>query len=140
MIKVIDIDEIKFKSINKKFIQNKITKKFKLTKEYSYFKKILLYSIKRPIAIIDPPYQIDVYQMTYLDIDNTIKVIMDCLEERRIISNDREVIKLNIYKLKKKRGYSSSLKVFVGNIDENIIKKKFDIIKGGGNNDNRITT
>jgi hypothetical protein len=54
---------------------------------------------------------IDIDVWTYLDIDNTIKPIVDTIQEIGIIKNDREVIELHVVKHKVKRGQLDKVEV-----------------------------
>jgi len=110
MHKVIDIDRIKLRSVNKKYNRN-----FTLTAQYKVFKQILFYEIKKPKVEIKPPYVVHIYLETYLDIDNPLKPILDVLEGS-IINNDRYIEKLIIDKIPGKKGRDSSIKVFVGTL------------------------
>lgn len=106
-MKVIDLDNIKFVGINKKFYRN-----FSLTNEYRKFKELLILSCAK--AKIQPYYQIIIYMETYHDIDAPIKVILDALETAEVIDNDRNVINLMVHKKFNKRGRPDKLEVSVG--------------------------
>ena len=75
-------------------------------------KDILSLACKR--IALKPPYRVDIYLETYLDIDNPIKLIVDCLGN--CIENDREILELSVVKKKVKRGRSGQLIVWVEEI------------------------
>ena len=60
---------------------------------------------------IDPPYRVEIYLTTYLDLDNPVKIILDSLDNA--ITNDREILELHVYKTKTKRGKLGGIRVFV---------------------------
>lgn len=119
MFKVIDMSDIKLRSVN-----NKYNKNFSLNTQYRIFKQILYYNLKVPPKPFKPPYIIKIYKKTYLDIDNTIKAVIDILQGP-IIRNDSDVLRLEISKLKRKRGEMSALKVYVAEITMENVKKYF---------------
>jgi len=55
---------------------------------------------------------------TYKDIGNIAKVVMDALEGAGVIKNDRDILRLDVEKIKAKRGASDSLYIWV--IDEDM--------------------
>jgi Holliday junction resolvase RusA-like endonuclease len=119
---IIDIEKAKLKSIN-----NKYKKNFKLTDQYRFFKSLLYYSIKKPLKDLKPPYKVHIYKKSYLDIDNTVKAILDVMEGA-ILTNDNNVLELSIFKLKRKRGHDSALRVYVDELSDQEIKEKFSKI------------
>jgi len=106
MKKVIDIDDVKFGSLNRKYKRN-----FYLTKEYREFKKLLIYSCKKVKA--SKPYIIEIRVHCYQDIDNVIKPILDALEFRKIIDNDRNVQEIVIHKNHIKKNELGKLQVWI---------------------------
>lgn len=117
MHEVINIQDEKLVTINKKLANSKRTKKLINTPEYNIFKTMLFYSIKKPKVKIEKPYAIHIFMETYIDIDNPIKAILDSLEGT-IIENDRHVEKLYLDKIPRKKGHKSSLIVFVGSLND----------------------
>jgi len=113
----INLNEVKLKSINQKFIRAKYTKKFTLSTEYKLFKDLLFYHVIRPSELIKPPYFIHIFMKTYLDIDNPIKPIQDVLQGIAI-ENDNRVDRLYLDRIRAKRGAFSYLKVYVGTLSD----------------------
>jgi len=113
LFKVIDLEGIKLKSLNDKFTVSRKSKNICLKKEYEDFKKILLYSIGELETPLEPPYFVYIYLETYLDIDNPLKPILDTLEGPAI-QNDKQIRRLLIDKIPRKRGHPSMLQVYVG--------------------------
>ena len=111
MKKVINLENIKFASLNKKYYGN-----FRLTKEYREFKKLLTYNCGR--WNIDPPYRVEIYVSAYQDIDNFIKPVLDSMKIVGTIKNDKEIMSLKIKKIQIKRGQLGSLEVYVGHYED----------------------
>ena len=128
MIKVLSISEIKLKSINNKYA----TSSFKLSTEYIQLKRILYFNLKKIRPLLTPPYRVDIFVKTYIDIDNTLKPILDTLQST-CIENDRDVLAMHVYKLKRKKGHNSALDIFVSSISEDEIKDKFKEMEEGLN-------
>jgi Holliday junction resolvase RusA-like endonuclease len=114
MYKVIDLQKIKLRSVNKKYIN----RNFKLSPEYSSFKELMYYSIDKPKEKILKPYTVAILMKTYIDIDNPIKAILDALADRKLIVNDRKVLRLLVDKIEEKRGYPSNLEVYLGTLGD----------------------
>lgn len=113
MFKAIEMNDFMLKSVNNKY---KLVKGvFKLRDEYKNFKKALFYHVKRPPEILKPPYKVIIEKKTYLDIDNAVKPILDALKGR-VITDDRDIEELHVYKEKRKKTYPSSLVVYVESI------------------------
>ena len=106
---IISLSEIKFGSLNKKYYGN-----FGLTKEYRSFKDLLIASAKK--IKIKPPYSVLITVSMYQDIDNIIKPILDALQTKGVIDNDKNVHHINISKYPIKRGELGSICVFVDNM------------------------
>ena len=109
MIKILDADNIKLCSINKKYNKN-----FSLTPEYRGFKLLIKTMAKK--KHIDPPLSILIVMETALDIDASIKPIFDGLEGI-CFDNDKDILDARILKRKIKRGHSGRLKIFADTID-----------------------
>jgi len=107
---VLDIPEIHLTSINKKYTLSK--GKFVLNNEYRQLKESLFLACRK-IDIL-PPYRVEIYQETALDIDNCVKLILDALA--KTISNDKDIEELFVKKKKIKRGKVGRLSVWVESI------------------------
>jgi hypothetical protein len=120
---VLNLKNIKIPSINNKFGKSKQGTLF-LNKDYANFKKLVESSLLTN-KVFKPPYQVVIVINTYLDIDNSIKCILDGIS--RVISNDKDILQLDVIKIRNKRGRAGSLIVSVEEIDEidakNIYKK-----------------
>ena len=115
LFKVIDLEDIQLKSLNNKFTVSRNSNRICLKKEYEIFKHILSYSIGELEKPLDPPYFVYIYMETYLDIDNPLKPILDTLEGPAI-QNDRQIRRLLIDKIPRKRGHPSMIQVYVGSM------------------------
>ncbi len=111
MITIIDIPTIKLCSINNKYVN----RAYALTPEYRSFKILIKAMAKR--QKLDPPLKVEIYAQTGLDIDATIKPLLDGLEDVTY-DNDKDIYDLHIYKQKIKRGGSGRLVVKAMTIDE----------------------
>ena len=109
MIKILDIENIKIPSINKRYYKN-----FSLTSEYKNFKKNLFYQFVQ--CNIQPPYRVEILVETYLDIDNLLKPIFDTMQDKEIITDDRYILELSISKTPTKRGAESKIIIFIESI------------------------
>lgn len=120
-MKVIDIKNIKMNSINQKFGYNPKTRKLYSNSEYKQFKACLINELNaNHVNQIAPPYYVDIYMETYLDIDAPIKAILDALQEHGCIINDRDVLSLSVQKKQIKKGTKSSLQIVVETYMEDV--------------------
>lgn len=106
---VIKLEGIKLTSVNQKYI----TGGFTLSKSYRELKELLSLTCKK--IELKPPYRVEIYLETYLDIDNCLKNILDSLGN--CIVNDREILELLVHKKKTKRGKPGSVRVLVEELD-----------------------
>jgi hypothetical protein len=112
MIKIIDIDNVKIPSVNRKYNGN-----FTLTKDYRTFKKIIASNCFCPV-IVDPPYAIRIVFSGYIDIDNPVKCILDGISDAGAIANDRDVLSLHVDKTAIGRGKPGAIAVFLGHCEK----------------------
>lgn len=105
MIQICEIENIKIPSINKRYYKN-----FSLTKEYKAFKQELFYSFIT--CQIDPPYAVHIIIETYLDIDNIIKPVLDTMQDRGIITDDRYIVNIQVSKIPIKKGRPGKITVY----------------------------
>jgi len=110
MIKIIDLENIKFASVNDRYRGN-----FRLTKNYKDFKELLFYSMLR--EKLPAPYKVNVFASMYLDFDSPIKAIADSMQARKVIDNDRNILDFRIIKTPLKRGKPGALKVFIESLE-----------------------
>jgi Holliday junction resolvase RusA-like endonuclease len=106
---VINIDNIKFVSLNKRY-----RGRYHLSDEYKAFRDEIMLSIKK--GHIDSPYAMLIQIHTYLDYDNVLKLIGDCLEKTGVIDNDRNFHHVTIDKYPIQRGKLGKLIVWVGTL------------------------
>jgi len=111
-MKVLDLQGVKFlTSINEKYGYNPKVKRLYLKSKYRAFKKLIKFSCVK--TKIDPPYEVCIKLTGNLDIDNTIKPILDGLGSAGVIDNDRNVHRLLVIKIPEKNAAKQSLKVYV---------------------------
>jgi Holliday junction resolvase RusA-like endonuclease len=113
MQKVIDIENIKLPSLNNKFMN----RSYSLTPEYRKFKE-MIFRVAVKHKPVDPPYNVLIEFTGYTDIDNPIKCIIDGLQQKGIIDNDKNVLGLTINKIPIKRGRLSKLAVYLSHIED----------------------
>ena len=130
LITIIDIDNLYFVSLNKKYTKSKTTHKLILTDEYRKFKDTLngfiTQGMKKLTAAcndykfpLDPPYQLFIQASCYLDYDNILKPIGDSLENTNVITNDKFITSVTITKSPIQRGAPGSLQVFIKSLKDN---------------------
>ena len=126
MIKILELKNIKLASINKKYGGvNKHTGRMFVSKDYIATQEMLYLSLRK--VRIDSPIQLDIYLESYKDIDNIIHNIVNSIQKKGIIKNDRDINHLRVYKKPLKRGSLDSLHVFIktSELDYN---KQFELL------------
>ena len=108
---ILDIQDIKLKSVNNKYNYNPKTKKMFLKEEYRDFKNLISRLAKK--KKVKPPYKMKIEMKTALDIDNPVKAIMDGLQLAGVIENDSHVLELQLKKVPAKRNEMNKLKIEV---------------------------
>jgi Holliday junction resolvase RusA-like endonuclease len=116
-MRVIDISEITIASINGKYGKNHYTGRLFLNSKYRDFKKELVLRCRK--CKIVPPYSVEINISSASDIDNSIKPILDSLQTKGVITDDKYVEVLTVIKQPIKRGKPGSIKVTVKTIDKN---------------------
>lgn len=111
MTEIINLENIKFSSINNKFGYNPKTGKFYVNKAYTEFKDLIMYSVLGNMFY--PPYEIYIEIETYLDIDNCLKAVLDGLEEGGVIDDDKNILSLKIKKTKIPKNKLGALRVYI---------------------------
>ena len=106
---ICDIENIKIISKNQKYIKNKYTGNLILSSVYKNFKKELFFNFKK--TKIESPYEVKIELWTYLDIDAAVQAVLDTLEDKMIIDNDRNILKLEVKKNKIKRGLPGRIRI-----------------------------
>jgi len=117
-MRVIDCSNIDLISENQRLAYNPKTSKYYTTAEYKHYKTILSMLCKK--VKIDPPYQIIINAGTGKDIDNIIKPILDVLQSKGVLKNDKHVRSLLVYKTETKNYF---LQVDVTTLNTKEIKK-----------------
>lgn len=95
MITLLHNENIKIISSNRRLIQAR--GRFISNPDYAAFKKELCLMI-RPVKL-DPHYHLEIYAECYADADNIIKPVIDSLELRGVIDNDRNVVRVDMHKV-----------------------------------------
>lgn len=108
-MKVIDMKEVKLRSVNNKYNLNPKTKRLFLNPTYRKLKEELTAQVKD--VEVEAPYKVLIVFDTYLDIDNPVKLILDSLGG--IITNDRDILCLTVVKRPIIRGRPGRLKVYL---------------------------
>ncbi len=116
MNQVISIQNLKFVSLNRKYIKNRYTGQLMLSTEYRNFKDLITLSVRK--GFIEPPYRVRIEMETPQDIDNSLKAIFDAIQQAGVIDNDRNILEANLIKTPVKKGQAGSLKVFIETINE----------------------
>lgn len=109
----IEFTNIKIPSINQKYGYNPRSNKLYLTDEYRNFKQLIALKTRNERRILPPPYTVIISVMTYHDIDNAIKCILDGLKEGGCIDDDKNVLELHVLKRPVKRGVRNQLSITV---------------------------
>jgi Holliday junction resolvase RusA-like endonuclease len=115
-MKVLHIENCKFASLNNKYQIDRRTGGLFLSKEYRIFKDLLLKNCW-PIKI-DPPYRVIIEAECYHDADNFTKPVIDALEEKGVIDNDRNVLNIQIVKTPIKKNLAGKIIVYVDNLND----------------------
>jgi Holliday junction resolvase RusA-like endonuclease len=117
MIEILNLENIKIKSLNDKFGYSPAYGKLYMSKEYKEFKELLVQCMCK--TQIQPPYRVIIETEMYIDIDNPIKVIIDAMQTAGVIEDDRHIIKLDVYKKQVKRNAENKLRILVeGSYDQ----------------------
>ena len=121
-MKILDVENIKIPSINGKYGVNPKTGRLYLQPKYREFKELIenmvvQFSIDTKI---EPPYSVKINVGTALDIDNFIKVLLDSLQQARLIDDDKNVHRLTINKTPVKKGSANSLQVFLNTLNDEV--------------------
>jgi Holliday junction resolvase RusA-like endonuclease len=113
MIKILELKNIKLSSINRKYGGvNKHTGRNFLSKEYAATQELIYYALKN--VKVESPVELTVFAASYKDLDNILHSIINMIEKKGIIRNDRDVNCLRVFKKPQKRGSLDSLTVFIG--------------------------
>ena len=115
---VIQIDDIKLKSLNQGYRFNRKTGRMYINKDYRQFKDEITKLTNLNARDLKPPYQVSIEFESYLDIDNPIKAILDGIEDSEVIKNDKDILRLFVIKRHIPRGRPGKLKITVESIKE----------------------
>lgn len=110
-MKVLDLQNVQLASINAKYGVSKHTGRLFLTPAYRNVKQLVSMSCKK--VEIMPPYSVSISLAIYSDIDNCVKPILDGLKDAGVITDDKHILALHVYKTTVKRGAPSDLAVYV---------------------------
>ena len=112
MNEIINLDNVKFPSVNHKMGYNPKTKQFFNNKDYSDFKELIKTSAAK--IKIEPPYKMLVEMGTVVDYDNCLKPINDGIAAAGVIDNDKNIVSVRIEKEIFKRNQPGYLRVYIG--------------------------
>lgn len=110
---LLEFKDIKIPSINEKFGRNKQGILY-LNKIYADFKRLLQLTCLN--EKFKPPYKIIIGIHSYIDIDNGLKCFLDGIS--KALSNDKDILQLEIFKIRNKRGKNSKLIIYLEEIEE----------------------
>lgn len=113
---MINLTWVELPTINQRYGMSRKTGKLFLNSKYRNFKRDLVSVCKK--GKINPPYKVIIELQTGKDIDSTIKVILDALQEAKILDNDKNVHQLIVEKVPIKRGLPESLTVDVHSLEK----------------------
>lgn len=108
MLEIINLEDVKLCSINKKYIN----RKYALSNEYQTFKQLIAWSVETKEVFSDN-IKIKIEVNTAKDIDSMVKPLLDGLEMSGVITNDRYVTELHVIKNTIKLRQPESLKVYI---------------------------
>jgi len=112
MKKILELKNVKLASLNKKYGgRNKVTGGMYLSKDYIATQEMIYLSLKK--IKITSPIEVTIFVCSYKDSDNLIHSIINMIEKKGIIDNDREVNCLTVFKKPLKRGALDSVTVFI---------------------------
>lgn len=95
-MKVVDLENIKIVSVNQKYGVNPKTGIIYTDKKYKAFKLLVKSHCLR--QFIEPPYSVTIEIDTYVDITNFEKCVIDGIQDAGIIDNDKNILKLTVFK------------------------------------------
>ena len=110
-------ENIKLISSNQRLVQGK--GRWYANPKYAESKTLLYWHVKKCLKdypdfkMLKENIGIIINVKTYNDIDNCIKIILDCLQDLKVIENDRAVISLAVNKIQIKKGKPDSVEVKV---------------------------
>lgn len=113
---ILEAEGIKLISVNDKFMIARgrmiLTSKYRSCKQEIFWR-----TIKPPKFDKSKSYLINIWMHGYIDIDNHNKVVIDGVCQR-LDYNDRDLLELHVYKVKRKRGKLAYLRVEIEQMGE----------------------
>jgi len=103
-MRVIDLDNFKLVSVNRKYTIARNARKLILSGEYRTFKEQIGFFCKRDIQFESKPLSMRIHHSSNLDVDNPVKCIIDGLQEAGVIQNDKLIEDLHVTLDRKKTG------------------------------------
>lgn len=107
---VLSVEGIKIASINQKFLKRRDGRLF-LNPAYRQFKNDLTICCRA--VKIAPPYAVSIRIRTATDVDAPIKPILDALQAKGVIEDDKHILSLRVMKTPIQRGKHGSVEVIV---------------------------
>ena len=109
MIKLLDVNNISIVSANRRLIR--AHGRMINNPDYAAFKK-QLYFMTSNVQPLKPPYKIKIAVSCYIDADNCAKAVLDALQTKGIIDDDKNVLRIEIVKTPIPRGKTGSITVW----------------------------
>lgn len=107
---VLNVEGLRIPSINHKFIKRK-DGRFILCPAYRQFKNDLTICCRQ--VKIAPPYAVSIRIRTATDVDAPIKPILDALQAKGVIDDDKHILSLRVIKTPIQRGKGGAVEVIV---------------------------
>ena len=95
-MRVIDLDNFKIISVNRKYTIAKYARSLILSPEYREFKKLIGLFCKKGIRFEAKPLCVHIHHSSRLDVDNPVKCIIDGLQEAGVLENDKLIEDLRV--------------------------------------------
>lgn len=89
-MRVIDIENIKLTSVNRKYTIGRGRRSLILSPEYRAFKTTISHIARRAVTFSNP-VRVKIFHSSRLDVDNPVKCIIDALQDAGVLTNDRLV-------------------------------------------------
>lgn len=108
---ILDVENIKLPSVNRKYGYNPQLNRFYLNKKYRLFADTLtelMTDYSRKVKF-NPPYTVRIFVKTYLDIDNFVKPVFDGMKKAGIIDDDKNIHHFAVIKEPAKKGVGSKI-------------------------------
>ena len=109
MIELLNISNVNIVSANRRLIR--AHGRMINNPDYAAFKK-QLYFMTATCKPLTPPYAITIHVSCYCDADNVVKPVLDALQTKGVIDDDKNVVRLEIVKTPIQKGKPGSIIVW----------------------------